>query len=439
MFIFDFLISKYRFKYWSRKKIETYQQSAVKNIVAFARNNTVFYKEYYKNNLTDEIDTLPYTNKNILIDNFSDANTLHLEKDEVFDFVEEIEKSRDFSKRFRGLNIGMSSGTSGNRGVEVVTPEEESFLRAIFFSRFPHDFIFGKRLNLAFVLRVSAPAFRLDFFGHSLFYVSLGDPWEKVLEQLNENQPNAISAPPSFLLRVAQAYKEHRLHFKPEFLISYAESLYPEVKEYLKETFDVPIVHEIYKATEGALATSCSHGSLHWNEDLVFVEIFDEDNSPISFNKSSYRMVITNLYKTGTPIIRYELHDIVEFSDKPCPCGSKFRVVSQIQGRADDILIAIRTDNPSETEYIYPDYVRRAIIGFDSEIIDYQAIQTSLKELVVRIKVDKKIAIDQLTKAIEAAFRRYGCIPPRIQILFESPLPHPRSLKLRRIIRDFTM
>ena len=48
----------------------------------------------------------------------------------------------------------------------------------------------------------------------------------------------------------------------------------------LSDVFKCP-VFEIYKATEGAIAISCRHGSLHINEDLVAVELIDLDGVPV--------------------------------------------------------------------------------------------------------------------------------------------------------------
>ena len=437
--LLEYIKSLYRFNFWSKEKIQIYQKKKIAEVINIAVTNTTFYKRYYSGYDLNNFANLPFTNKKLLIENFTDANTVGLVKEEVFSFQEDVERTRDFTKRLNGINIGMSSGTSGNRGVEVVPPDEEDLLRGIFFSRFPHDFIFGKRLKLAFVLRVSAPAFRLGFLGHELTYISLGKPWEEVVKELNELKPNAISAPPSFLLHVARSYLSGEITFKPTILISYAESLYSEVKEFLKKTFSLEYVYEIYKATEGAMATSCKYGRLHWNEDLMAVELFNKEGEPISFNEPSYRMVVTNLYKTATPLIRYELNDIIEFSDEKCPCGSNFRVVKGIQGRADDLLIGVSLDNTKHFEYLYPDYFQRAINTFNHDIIDYQIIQKNLYQFEIRIDTDKTFSTENLVISLEKIFDRYKCKVPEIHILHEKPLPHPKSLKLRRIIRDFTL
>ena len=122
-----------------------------------------FFKKHYRGYDLNDFFSLPTVNKKIMMDNLGDYNTLGFTKDEILNFCLEIEKSRDFSKRWKGLNIGMSSGTSGNKGVEIVSRDEEKYMKTALFARF--DFPKNEKVNLAFILRVSAPAFNLNNLG----------------------------------------------------------------------------------------------------------------------------------------------------------------------------------------------------------------------------------------------------------------------------------
>jgi phenylacetate-coenzyme A ligase PaaK-like adenylate-forming protein len=39
----------------------------------------------------------------------------------------------------------------------------------------------------------------------------------------------------------------------------------------------------------------------------------------------------------GAPLIRYDLTDELRILDEPCPCGSAFRRVEDIEGRNDEL------------------------------------------------------------------------------------------------------
>ena len=61
------------------------------------------------------------------------------------------------------------------------------------------------------------------------------------------------------------------LSISPSKIISVAEVLSPEDSKYLKNIFKQTI-HQVYQCTEGLLATTCSHGNLHFNDDFLILE-----------------------------------------------------------------------------------------------------------------------------------------------------------------------
>jgi putative adenylate-forming enzyme len=328
----------------------------------------------------------------------------------------------------------MSSGTSGNKGVEIVTKEEENYMKAALFARF--DFPKKEKINLAFILRVSAPAFTLDKFGHKLTYVSQLDTIENINRQLEKINPNIISAPPSMLKIIANEYEKGNLSINPGRLISYAEVLYPDVKKYLEQVFKCP-VHQIYKCTEGPIAISCKFGSLHINEDLVALQALDDNGAPISPGQPSKKLIITDLHKKALPVIRYELNDIITISKEKCRCRSEFRVIEEIQGRADDIFWGIRKEDNKE-HFIFQDYISRMIITTSDDIEDFQAIQKDYYHIVLRIMLkngsDKYSVSEKLATGLKKIFSGYHCFEPEVEIIFGEPLRNQYSNKLARVI-----
>jgi len=218
-FFLFYLLCKYRFKFYSKEQIERYQRSRIKDVVEYAIRNSSFFRKKYEGLNIANFSSLPTTNKKEMMDSLTDYNTVGLTKDEILNFCLEIEKTRDFTKRLKGLNIGMSSGTSGNKGVEIVTKREELYMKAAFFARF--DFPKGEKINLAFILRVSAPAFNLNKWGHRLSYISQLNTIDEIARQLQEINLNVLSAPPSMLKLIAKEIESKRLNIKPKRVVSY--------------------------------------------------------------------------------------------------------------------------------------------------------------------------------------------------------------------------
>lgn len=433
-----FLLCKLRHRFYAPGDIRDYQYRRAVELARYASRRSAYFRNLYAGRRVEDFYSLPFVNKKKMMDNLTDYNTVGLTKEEILAFCLEVESSRVFTRRLHGINVGLSSGTSGNKGVEIATRAEEMYMKAALFARFAAPK--KEKLNLAFILRVSSPAFNLSMFGHKLTYISQLDTIENIGGKLDALQPNVISAPPSMLKIIAREAEKGRIHISPKKLVSYAEILYPDVKDYLIRTFGCP-VHEIYKCTEGPIAISCRCGNLHINEDLVLVEAFDGDGSYTEPGKPCRKLVVTDLHRKSQPIIRYELNDILTISPAKCPCGSSFRVIRSIQGRADDVFWAKSTAT-GRWQCIFPDYISRAVITASEDIDEYQVIQVSPEEVLVRIQLMEGASQDLFdTSRIEAnmagVFKCYGCGAPKINVVFGKPDFNPNSNKLIRIHRAF--
>lgn len=437
-FLYFFLACKWRFKFMHKEKLEKLQLKKAQAIVDFAYNNSSYFYNHFSGYNLKDVWNLPITNKKLMMENLSDYNTLKFNKEDLIQFCLDIEKNRNFEQRFHGYNVAMSSGTSGNTGVVITSPQEEKYLQAALFARFPFPRAFP--FKWAFILRISTPAFNVSKFGQKLTYISQLDTIESIKVQLEQLNPNILSAPPSLLRILAKEINNGRLQIKPKRVISYAEVLSPEVEKELEEIFAVKI-HQIYQASEGPIAMSCKYGTLHINEDLIFVQNVDIDGNPTPSGETCYKMIITDLNKRSQPIIRYELNDNVIINESTCKCGSSFRIIEKIYGRTDD-LFWTRKETSNDLQFIFPDFIRRAIITSSEDIEDYQAIQKDVSKILVRIVVkpgtqDKGIIRDQIADNLKQLFSKLKCIEPTIEILFEQPKLNPNSQKLIRIIRAF--
>lgn len=300
-FLYFYFACKRRFRKMNREKLAKYQLTKAQDIVQYSVANSKFFKQYYRNCDLEDVWNLPTVDKKIMMDNLSDYNTVGLKKEELVDFCLRIEETQNYDERYQKLNVAMSSGTSGNKGIVITSPYEEKYLRAAFFSRF--NFPRTLRLNIAFILRVTTPAFQIDKFGQKLTHISQLSTINEIKHQLQELQPNVLSAPPSMLQILAKEINEGRLNISPRKVVSYAEILYPEIKEELEQVFGRKI-HQIYQASEGPIAMSCKYGSLHINEDLIYVQTLNSDGTLTTPGEPCFKMIVSDLHRKVQPIIR---------------------------------------------------------------------------------------------------------------------------------------
>jgi phenylacetate-CoA ligase len=174
----------------------------------------------------------------------------------------------------------------------------------------------------------------------------------------------------------------------------------------------------------GAYGFECAEqAGLHVNESEFIVEVID----PVTGRRAREgELVLTNLGRLGSPVVRYRTGDRVRLAESPCACGRSFcRLEGGILGRLDDMLI-VRGVNvfPSAIEGI----VRRfpAVDEFQIEIFRAGA----LDEVRVLLEVSDATA----TVAVREAFRVDLGI--RLEVAAVPPRTLPRyELKARRVVR----
>lgn len=324
-----------------------------------------FYSELANQNTA--LENYPLMNKQVFMEQFDRINIHGITKEAANKIAYEAETSRVFSPMIGPITVGLSSGTSGNRGLFLVDKKERAqwvayvLDRVIGFSLKKRSVAFFLRANSNLYDSVKSKVLNFEFF-------DLLDDLQTHVSRLNALNPTILVAQPSMLLALAQEMEKGLVSIQPEKIISVAEVLYPEDKHYLERIFGQQI-HQVYQCTEGFLASTCPEGVLHFHEDYLIIE-----KKYLDETKTRFHPIITDLKRYSQPIVRYELNDIIhELTD--CPCGLKTTAIEKIEGRSDDVLHFENKDGM--TTKIFPDFFRRAIILSDPSIIDYMLVQRS--------------------------------------------------------------
>lgn len=445
------------------EEIRRLQVQEISEILSFSLAKSSFYRDLYNINSEQElegffgiktnfikgdfsnsplIDTnvmmenftkLPVINKQIMMDNFDGLNTCGLKKDEVMTFALDKEFSGDYTGYYKDrFVVGLSSGTSGNKGIYITPKELTERLPFVFLARggIPMKCL---PFRILFLLRVFSQGFEdINAPLIDLTYKSTMTPPQDLIDIVNTKKINIIMAPPS-MLRVLM---EHAGRINPgiKMIVSYAEVLEKEEKSRISSIFKSP-VNEIYQASEGQIGSTCKCGSLHINEDLVFVELFDNDGNTVDKpGVVASKMLVTNLINNAQPLIRYEMNDVIVLGQK-CKCGSSFRVIEKILGRNDDILVL--KDLNGADRNVFPDLFARWIITTDDRIREFKVVQTSTDELKITVDLfcskdsdrcdEQEVILDKLRRRIEDELQKYE-IKCNLTIVNQKiPLPRVKS------------
>src|SRR5690625_754773 len=428
MFILFHYLKTKHMKFSSRK-LKRWQERRVQKHIKWVQKNSVFYQQLFQGRKVSEWREFPIINKQIMMENFDELNTAGIKKNEAFDMALRAEESRDFSPMIRDITIGLSSGTSGNRGLFLVSEKERLLWSSYILAKvLPHHLFSNKKSRVAFFLRANSNLYSTVEKGKvSFHFFDLLDQMDNHVQSLHRLDPTILVAPASMLRRLAEEKEKGNLTIHPEKIISVAEVLDPIDRQFIAGVFD-QMVHQVYQCTEGFLATTCSHGTLHLNDDIVLIQ-----KKYLYREKTKFSPIITDFSRKTQPIIRYELNDILIERKKPCPCGSPFTAIEKIEGRCDDVFYFPSKDR-KQLQMIFPDFMRRVIMKSSNEIQEYRVIQHATDQVEIQIKWKGIQEEEKISEGFQKFFEDMHLAVP--QLIFSKYEDRLNTEKLRRIKRE---
>ncbi len=441
--------------HWRRRTLDTetllrFQEQRAQRMVAYAEAHSPFYRSHWQGCRLDDWRHLPTVDKAVMMAHFDEFNTRGVSKQAALAVALAAEQSRDFAPSVEGLTVGLSSGTSGHRGLFLVSLQEQAAWAGIILARALHDVRRG-RTRVAFFLRSHSNLYRqANGALLQLRYFDLMTPFAEAISALNTYQPHILIGPPSLLGFLAGAVADRKLHIRPQRLIAVAEVLEPQDELHLVACFQAP-VHQVYQSTEGLLAVSCPHNSLHIQEDIVALQYEPLAPEPLAPEapapEAAVRRVtpiVTDLWRRTQPIIRYRLNDVLQVATgqerRACACGSCFRIIERIEGRCDDVCYFFERGcvGQGKQRPFFPDTIRRLVLLAGDGIADYQAVQAQDGQLLVHLALapgaDALQTVAALRSSIVAGVERYGCRRPQLDVDLHLP-PLPPGAKRRRVQR----
>ncbi len=420
LLILKYLVSKRYFSsFKSRKALEKYQNKRIKKHLSFLSKKSEYFSRFIKKDTA--LCEIPFMDKTVMMENFNSMNTVGIDRDTALEMAIDAEKTRDFSKQYGGITVGLSSGTSGNRGMFIVSPFDRcAWAGSVVGKLLPSDNMFGHRVAL--FLRANSEMYEsIDSKLIKFRYFDILLPIEDHIDNLNRYAPTILAAPPSVLLPLSDMILSGKINFRPVKVISIAEVLEKTDADRIKAAFGVPFVHQIYQCTEGFLGYTCECGGFHLNEDMVYIE-----KEYIDRSSGRFIPVITDFTRRAQPIVRYRLNDILIEDTSPCKCGSSLMKISYIEGRADDVFYFPSAKGEGSVT-VYSDFIRRCVL-FSGVGKEYRVVQIS--EGLVQLQLLYGEDITPFTNELEKLAREMGFVMPRVE---SAPFETEKGKKLKRV------
>ena len=432
-FLRHYFGARRRFVRLSGDSLTRFQDGRARRIAALAAARSPFYRERWAGCDLDDWRTLPTADKRAMMADFTRFNTRGVDGGVAMAAALAAEASRDFRPTVPGtdLTVGLSTGTSGHRGMFLVSPQERAMWAAAVLARaLPGPLWRAGGWRVSLLHRSPSNLYdRIRGRFVRFHFHDLATPLEETVARLNDERPHILLGPPTLLGSLADERAAGRLKVRPERVFSVAEVLEPQDDARIAAAFDLPALSQIYQCTEGLLAASCPHRRLHLTEDLVAVQ-----TEPLPGGRAA--PILTDLWRTTQPIFRYRLGDVLTLSapDTLCACGSRFRTVERIEGRQDDVLTFLTPGGKPKD--IYPDTIRRAVLLASGEIADYAAEQRRPGEIRVFLEPTPGADLAEVTRAVRAELSRVlaesDCRAAEIEFSMSFPSSPPQA-KRRRV------
>jgi putative adenylate-forming enzyme len=370
----------------------------------------------------------PIMDKQSWMDEFDRINTVGLSLSEALAVAERAEATRDFSPMWHDVSIGLSTGTSGARGVFLASHAERlQWAGTLLAKMLPQGLLAQARIGL--LLRAGSNLYDTLSGGLRLKfqYFDLTRPFNDVLAELDRYQPTILVGPPSVVALAADATLAGRVRLRPTRVITAAEVLDEIDAARIRQAFGVPI-EQIYQATEGFLAHTCMHGTLHLNEDVLIVE-----KAWIDRGTRRFVPIITDLYRRTQAVIRYRLNDVLVERAMPCPCGSCFTAIERIEGRENDI-VWLRGRAGNAWIPAFADVLSRALLNAGAVVEDYRIEQCMPDVLHIGVSPTPTIDdVERIRSALSASIDRLGASVPTI--ITDGTIERGDERKCRRVRR----
>lgn len=255
---------------------------------------------------------------------------------------------------------------------------------------------------------------------------------------IQDTRPTVLVCTPSYALRLAETARAAgvdpgSLGVRVTIHAGEPGASIPSTRHRIATAWGARCVDHTGLTEVGATGFTCAAGEVHLNESEFVAEVLDPATGEVR-PEGEGELVLTNLGREGSPVIRYRTGDRVRVVTAPCRCGRTFlRLAGGILGRTDDMLI-VRGMN------VFPSAIEDVVRRF--ECVDEFRIEVrrhaEMAELRVLVEIDHAVhgpeVIARTLRDLREQLRATCGIRIETEAVPAGSLPR-FELKARRVVR----
>jgi phenylacetate-CoA ligase len=236
------------------------------------------------------------------------------------------------------------------------------------------------------------------------------------LEHLEKFQPNIIIVHAGILTGFVAEWERKGFSLpKLKHVKNVGDTVHNNLRERLRAVAGLEIEDNYSCSEVGSIAIQCpASGLFHIMHENLIVEILNEDGTP-TVEGDVGRVVVTDLYNSAAPMIRYDLGDHAEVGPE-CTCGRHGPTLKRILGR--DRGLFTRADGsrfwPQAHQYKMSKFVK---------LLQWQIVQHKIDDIEYKMVVETAPTPDQKSAMEEVLGNAMG-FPGQVRItIFEDAIP----------------
>jgi phenylacetate-CoA ligase len=264
---------------------------------------------------------------------------------------------------------------------------------------------------------------------------------KRQIQILVDFQPTALACTPSYALHLADelaTYGVDKSMLKLKVGIFGAEPWSLAMKQQIEDKLNLR-AFDIYGLSETlgpGVSISCEAGDLlHIQSDHFIAEVIDPVTGEQLPDGVLGELVFSSVTKEGTPLLRYNTHDLTRLYHGRCACGRTTVRMEKVTGRADDMLI-IRGVN------VFPTQIESVLLHFgevEPHYMIYVDRINNLDQMEVQIEMTPMFFSDSVKEIEQTERKLYQEIQSTLGISAKIRLVEPRTLprsegKAKRVV-----
>ncbi|TDI89506.1 MAG: phenylacetate--CoA ligase family protein [Caldithrix sp.] len=426
--VFSNLRAQHRIPYFSEKKLHELRDRRLRRIVQYAAKTVPYYRDFFQREginsgqikTVADLDRLPLVDKQ------------ELRKD----------PSRFLSNSALGKN-SIAFLTSGSTGLPLnIHHDSNSLLANIAFGERQREVITGicgrkvgyREALISYNGCVSTKVW--DFYEKKTYIpvrpqrllIPISKTIEAVVQELNRFRPNVLIGYGSYLEAFFKTIYSMEVNIQlPQVLLYGGDAMTNAGRDFIEEKFGVPVL-STYQAMECfKIGFFCENReNFHLHEDLCHVKIVNADGEEVADDEKG-EVVISNLVNRGTVLLNYRLGDIASISNRKCSCGRTLSLLSEIEGRVEDIIIL------PDGQFVHPRVVW-SIFKHKNEVLQYQLIQHELMLFELKLVTGGQETVNGFLNELLTDLREVLGESSTIEAEFYNELPRQNRGKFRSVM-----